>query len=137
MRKLCQGLLVSQGLGSDSHWGLGGLLGDEQLGPKEGPMRRGLEGLGDDRMNIWYLVVKPGDSEDTTWDEADVEPPESGGDCPVLSPQGSGKSMEGAGGGTAQVLGLGVEGTCPCGTPAEVSPLQPESPGKPGPPCGQ
>ena len=57
MRKLCQGLLVSQGLGSDSHWGLGGLLGDEQLGPKEGPMRRGLEGLGDDRMNIWYLVV--------------------------------------------------------------------------------
>ena len=104
---------MSQGLGSDSHWGLGGLLGDKQLGPKEDPTRGGLEGLDDDRTNIRYLMVKPGDSQDTTWAEADVEPPESGGDCPVLSPQGSGKSMEGAGGGTAKVLGLGMEGNCP------------------------
>lgn len=137
MGELCQGPLVSQGPGSNSHWGLGGLLGDEQLGPKEDPTRGGLEGLGDDRTNIWYLVVKPGDSKDTTWDEADVEPLASCGDCPMLSPQGSGKSQEGTGGGTAEVLSLGVEGNCPCGTPAEASPLQPERPGVPGPSCGQ
>ena len=101
------------------------------------PTRGGLEGLGDDRTNIWYLVVKPGDSKDTTWDEADVEPLASCGDCPMLSPQGSGKSQEGTGGGTAEVLSLGVEGNCPCGTPAEASPLQPERPGVPGPSCGQ
>ena len=67
-------------------------------------------------------------------EEADGKPPESSGDCPVVCPQGSGKSKEGAGGGTAQVLGLGVEGTCPCGASAEASPLQPERPGEPGPP---
>ena len=44
---------MSQGLGSDSHWGLGGLLGDKQLGPKEDPTRGGLEGLDDDRTNIY------------------------------------------------------------------------------------
>lgn len=134
MGDLCHGPLVSQGLSSDSPRGLGGVLGDEQLGPADDSTRGGREGLGDDRTNIWYLVVKPGDSEDTTWEEADGEPPESGGDCPVVSPQGSGKSKEGAGGRTAQVLGLGVEGNCPCGAPAEASPLQPERPGEPGPP---
>ena len=82
-------------------------------------------------------MVKPGDSEDTTREEADVEPPKSGGDCPVLSPQGSGKSKEGARGGTAKVLGLGVQATCPCGAPAEASPLHPERLGEPSPPCGQ
>ena len=137
MGKLCQVTLVSQGLGSDSCQGLGGVLGDKQLRPTEDSMRGGREGLGDDRTNIWYLVVKPGDSEDTTREEADVEPPESGGDCPVLSPQGSGKSKEGARGGTTKVLGLGVQATCPCSAPAEASPLHPERLGEPGPPCGQ
>lgn len=100
-------------------------------------MRGGREGLGNDRTNIWYLLVKPGDSEDTTWEEADVEPPESGGDCPMLSPKGSGKSKEGAGGGISKVLGLGMEGICPCSAPDEASPLHPERLDEPSPPCGQ
>ena len=137
MGKLCQVPLVSLRLGSDSCQGLGGVLGDKHLGPTEDSMWRGRGGLGDDRTNIWYLVVKPGDSEDTTREEADVEPPESGGDCPVLSPQGSGKSKEGARGGTTKVLGLGVQATCPCGAPAEASPLHPERLGELGPPRGQ
>ena len=49
----------------------------------------------------------------------------------------SGKSKEGARGGTAKVLGLGVQATCPCGAPAEASPLHPERLGEPSPPCGQ
>lgn len=113
MGELCHGPLVSQGLASDCQRGLGGVLGNKQLGPTDDSMRGGREGLGDDRTNMWYLMVKPGDSEHTTREEADGEPPESGGDCPVVSPQGSGKSKEGAGGGTAQVLGLEMEETAP------------------------
>ena len=75
---------------------------------------------------MWYIIVKPGDSEETTREEVGVESMESR-DCPLCSLGGNGKSKSCCRGrGEAGVVALGKDGNSTWRVPSEESLPEPE-----------